>query len=531
MSRISLLVAGLAAVVPIALAPTSGAAGAAATSAPTFRSYPAPADKANDAGEPTIGVNPKTGAVMFIAGLKTYRIGDFDARGAGTSTWTDVSYFLTSIATADPILETDTTTGRTFVNQLMYSNPGSVMAYTDDDGKTWTPVPYGSGVGLNIDHQTVGFGPWVKGSPFQSPTGYPNAIYYCTNDAAASDCAISLDGGDTFLPARPAYLSEDCAAIHGHLKSAPDGTIYLPPDGCTAIDGPGDPAGVVVSRDNSFSWSVKRVPGSDSGDAGHPSIGIASDGALYLAYGSKTAEDEPSGPVQVAKTTDRGESWTKPVTLGAELGVKAASFPVAVAGDPGRAAVGFLGTTDEENPRREATFTGRWDLYISTTYDGGATWHTVNATPDNPIQIGSICTGGLSCGSDRNLLDFNDMVIDERGRIVVGLADGCVKTTCTKADRAQHGLLVRQVSGKGLLAEFDATATDGSTPSGTGGTGGSGGSGGSGSGQPAPSGTGGFTHPATGLDPALPVTAAALTTVGIAWARRRRRLSAQRLSR
>ena len=526
MPRVALPLLVVVALAPVAALPASS--GAASTAAPTFRSYPAPADAANSAAEPTLGVNPKTGAVMYIAGLQTYRVGEWDKDGPGTSTWTDVSYPLTSVYTADPILELDTDTGRTFVNQLTYSNPGSVMAYTDDDGETWTPVPYGSGAGLNIDHQTVGYGKFGPKGNLTSPIGYPNAIYYCTNDIVSSNCAVSVDGGNTFSPAHPAYSSTDCAPIHGHLKSGPDGTIYLPPDGCDPTDGDATPAGVAVSEDNSLTWTVHRVPGSNAGDAGHPSLGIATDGTVYLAYGSKGPDGEPYGPVQVAKSSDKGATWTTPVTLGAELGVKASSFPIAVAGDPDRASVGFLGTTEEGNPRQEGEFAGRWDLYISTTYDGGKTWHTVNATPDSPVQVGSICTGGLSCGDDRNLLDFNDMVIDERGNVLVALADGCLKPTCTSADRNEHGLIVRQASGKGLLAAFDGgtvvqpsgepteSAEPGPVPTPTG----------TRIPRPAPfrPPTAGEppAHPATGIPATLPLSALAVACAAAVVVRRRR---------
>lgn len=512
MPRLALPLLALAAVAPVTFLPN---ASTAATTAPTFVSYPAPEGSADGAAEPTLGVNPKTGAVMFIAGLQTYRVGDWDKAGPGTSTWTDVSYPLTSVYTADPILETDTDTGRTFVNQLMYSNPGSVMAYTEDDGQTWTPVPYGSGAGLNIDHQTVGFGKFGPEGNLTSPIGYPNAIYYCTNDLVSSNCAVSADGGNTFSPAHPAYLSQDCAPIHGHLKSGPDGTIYLPPDGCEPEDTDATPAGIAVSEDNSLTWTVRKVPGSNAGDGGHPSIGVATDGTLYLAYSSKGEDGVPYGPVQVAKTTDKGETWTTPVTLGADLGVKSSSFPIAVAGDGDRAAIGFLGTTDDGNPRATEEFEGRWDLYVSVTYDGGATWTTRNVTPDSPIQVGSICTGGLSCGGDRNLLDFNDMVIDERGRILVALADGCLKPSCTPADRNEHGLIVRQATGRGLLAEFDTDTTTQPTtapPS---------------SPAPAPTRVANPSpprnHPATGIPAVVPVVAVAAAGTAVLAIRRRRR--------
>ena len=45
-------------------------------------------------GEPTVGVDRKTGAVMYQCGLQTLRVSNFDMRGPGTATWTDVTGLL-----------------------------------------------------------------------------------------------------------------------------------------------------------------------------------------------------------------------------------------------------------------------------------------------------------------------------------------------------------------------------------------------------------------------------------------------------
>ncbi|MCW2670045.1 MAG: hypothetical protein JWO27_1942 [Frankiales bacterium] len=85
------------------------------------------------------------------------------------------------------------------------------------------------------------------------------------------------------------------------------------------------------------------------------------------------------------------------------------------------------------------------------TYDRGRHWKTYDATPGSPVQVGSVCTGGTACSDDRNLLDFNDMVLDGKGRVVIGFADGCLKTKgCTTADRLRKGAIVRQTTGPGL---------------------------------------------------------------------------------
>jgi hypothetical protein len=95
---------------------------------------------------------------------------------------------------------------------------------------------------------------------------------------------------------------------------------------------------------------------------------------------------------------------------------------------------------------------------------------TVNATPNDPVQRGVICTGGTSCpGATRNLLDFNDVTVDARGRALAAYADGCVTPECISgADRNGDGrvdgndndgtdraTIIRQTGGKTLFAAFD----------------------------------------------------------------------------
>jgi hypothetical protein len=445
----------------------------AAPAAPTYREYPSPigADVtvglpvppelgsqpfvpdeqhglADRAGEPTVGINPKTGNVMFFAKQQTLRVSGFDSKGAGSSVWADATEQVEGLQTSDPILHTDTDTGRTFVNQLLVTGC-SLQAFTDDDGKTYTRSALGCGPGIAFDHQTLVTGKRTEGSGQPPTVGYPNYLYYCTNDVAQAACATSIDGGLTYLPAIPVYTlaTSDCSGIFGHIKTSPkDGTLYLMPDGC------GTTQGVWRSDDNAVTWTFHAIPGSTVGSGGHPSITVGLDGTVYAAWTS-TLSGTGEGPVQVAVSQDRGNTWSKPVALGVDKRVLYTSFPLAAAGDGDRAAVAYLGAVDEGSPRNEAKYTGVWRLYVSTTYDRGATWQTVVATPRSPIQVGSICTGGLSCGTDRNLLDFNDMDVDLRtGYVVVGLADGCLKVTgCTKLDRLDKGLIVRQVSGQPLL--------------------------------------------------------------------------------
>jgi hypothetical protein len=113
--------------------------------------------------------------------------------------------------------------------------------------------------------------------------------------------------------------------------------------------------------------------------------------------------------------------------------------------------VAYLGSTSDGNPGNRKEFDGVWRMYVSYTYDRGRHWKTYDATPGSPVQVGSICTGGTSCSDDRNLLDFNDMVLDGKGRVVIAFADGCLKVKgCTPKDRLRKGAIVRQTTGPGL---------------------------------------------------------------------------------
>lgn len=416
---------------------------------PTFRNYPAPNDWGENFGEPSIGVNPRSGNVMFTGRRylnvpgKTLRVTFDDATDPATAQWVDVTPASSLGTSADPIGFTDTTTGRTFVSQLHAAC--TLTEYTDDDGEFWLPSQ-GCGLATIFDHQTLG------GGPFAAPeTGlgvYPNAVYYCAQAAVEAGCSISLDGGVTFGPGVPVYTTE-CAGLHGHIKVAPDGTAYLPNKGCAPNQA------VVVSEDNGQSWQIRRVPNSTPGST-DPSVGIASDGTVYFGYVNG------DGHPRIAVSRDRGLTWNHDADVGTPFGLKNAVFPAVVAGDPDRAAFAFHGTTAEGNAGA-VDFPGVWHLYVATTYDGGASWITVNVTPDDPVQgPGGICSIGFSCDNEpdnRNLLDFFDATVDTEGRILVGYADGCVGCDLDdvpeEPDFLSYGTIARQSGGLRLLSAFD----------------------------------------------------------------------------
>ncbi len=464
---------GLSITGTISLVPFPAVAPVTPGTPPSFSNHISPSAFGNSAGEPSIGVdwNPNVaslkhdkvntgGVTFFTAGRQQLRVSFDDAASPPSALWENMA---APVQTGlDPIGFVDRQTGRVFGLELAAGD--SNAAFSDNDGTTWTNFVAG-GAPAGPDHETFGGGPYNNAATPPPPPHplYANAVYYCSqNIAGGAECSRSDDGGLTFGPGVDMFNPVECyGGIHGHVKVGPDGTVYVPNSSCSAGTGS---QGVATSRDNGLTWVDTTVPGSVG--SGDPSVGIGSDNTVYLGY------INGDGRPHIAVSTDHGTTWTNDYEVGLPVGcspgdqyaacrIKSAVFPVVVAGDGDRAAFGFLGSTTGGNYQDQATYQGIWDFYVATTYDRGAHWVTVNATAGDPVQKGSICLGGILCGTDRNLLDFNDISVDAEGRSIAAYADGCVAPplgTCTAPNyvgRANKAAIVRQLDGRRLFAAFD----------------------------------------------------------------------------
>ena len=413
---------------------------------PQFTTYPVPdaMPDANFAGEPSVGVNWRTGAVLYQAGFATLKL----SQGA----WSDVSSVYTGF-NIDPILATDSTSGVT----LAGGDDGScsVLAETSDDGKTWQPSLPCTGT---PDHPTVGIGPAVGTSRQDNQ----RMAYYCQQYPVAEECSASSDDGTTWLPAVP--VTGGCAGLFGHVKISADGTAYLPVRICEDPLGNGTRVGGAVSTDNGLTWDSYRIPDATWPPHGFdPSIATTPDNTVYETW----SRDTDSHPL-IAWSHDHGQTWSHAVDIsaGAHYPIYAATFQAAVAGDVGRVAVAYLGADRPAvggiTPFDDG-YVGAWYLYVSYSYDAGAHWTTARVQ-DAPVQLGPICDNGTTCLSGRNLLDFMDASVTADGRVVVGYAEGC-KGGCP-ADPAQvaksvdaWGVVAVQSSGLSLFSRYGRLGT------------------------------------------------------------------------
>ena len=446
-----------------------------------------------DAGEPSVGVDPATGKVMYMAGNQVTQL-TYNTARPPAPTALDVTP-VNSKVNEDAILFTDAVTHRTWALGLLLA--GSHEAISDDDGATWAPAVAFAPPAFP-DHETLGSGPYHDPAPAHT---YPRAVYYCAQAEVEAFCGRSDDGGNTFSGLVPstALWNGACSPIHGHVRVGPTGIVYVPNESCTDTAQKAR-GGVAVSVDNGQTFKVSMPPDSSPGTS-DPSVMEGPDGTVYFGYQAAsghpmmaTATHDANGTLHWKPSIDVGAFQNPGETEdGLPSGVQNTEFAEVITGDAGRAAFAFLGTS-RQGGYQAGDFTGTWYLFVSYTFDGGRTWRTVNATPNDPVQRGCVWNGGL-VNACRNMLDFNDIGMDKQGRVYVAYTDGCTTSAQYSCDTTPgiHGwnnatsgdptgcsvsevsgvqststctfarlsAIVRQVCGRGLVAASDPGFNEG----------------------------------------------------------------------
>lgn len=410
----------------------------------------------HDSGEPTIGVS-KAGRLFVTSATFTGVGGNprtdlFRSDDAGL-TWKDISPLTAGQKshpiTGDPMLYFDSDTGRLFdIDQIDIAC--DYISVSDNNGDTWLP-PTDACLYPPSDHQTIATGKPPQG--LATPL-YPKTVYVCMNQVAQTNCERSLDGGLTFQQASPPFqgaqqsgdapnLPDVCSGLVGHLKSAPDGTLYLPRDQC------GRPL-VAVSHDGALTWTVTQVSkvasiGSD------PAVTVAADGTAYYTWAT------PNG--LLLSTSKDGTTWSPPVQIMAP-GLTAANIPAIAAGTGDRVAIAYYAT---------GTPGGYASIQKSQTNADKATWTAYlaivgNATSAAPTLLTTRLTNSTdvlargNCGPGRckGVFDFIDVQVDADGRAWVALTDSC-PAKCDAPDATEKdnggglGLVGTLATGPSLL--------------------------------------------------------------------------------
>ena len=388
-----------------------------------------------EGGEPTLAIL-KDGTFLSIALQSTIRSTD------GGKTWDEVHVPPSGGITLDPYIHADEKTGRVLSSQLL--GACQMLSISDDGGKSWQDVPTACPSG---DHQKIGSGPWHD--PTAKP--YPRSFYTCINHVGDTACQMSLDGGLTWLPPVVVFPGVDptqdqgiggiagfCGGLEGDPVSGPDGTIYLPREYC------GRPY-VGVSTDDGVTWSRHAVaPGAQTRPIAYggnnPSVTVDKAGTVYYAW---TGADWQH---RVAYSTDKGETWSKPIVVSPK---GSTTFPSIIAGDKGAVATAWIGTEDSGAGPDDADREARWYLYVSYSLDADskrAEWKTVRVSND-VAQIGCIGRHGPNCGNG-NLLDFIDTAFTPQGHLAVVYADGCIRK-CDRSAESRSSMVTVAIQKRG----------------------------------------------------------------------------------
>ena len=390
--------------------------------------------------EPSIGVT-SSGCIFFIAFEKPMRSCDYG------QTWTNTRDITQAPFTNDPYGWVDPITDRVF-NIHMMGLQTTWVGWSDNDGETWAGNPHDSGTTPLNDHIKLGSGPWTGEGPYGSIGGissniYETAVYFCYNKLAGIFCFTSFDGGATFEAGGQIIgLATTNGGLHGAITTAPDGTVYLPPRVQTPT--------IILSKDNGFSWE-ERYMGEDVGTPSIRKNGEVATDTDSNAYNIWVGNDQG---VYMSRSIDSGNTWEQTSIRISPIEVISATFPLTSAGDPGRIAITYLGSENADALGQPDIDGEPWDgnahyattnvsHYLYVTYslnalDENPIFHTQKVSPD-PVQVGSICLNSGDCrsnegGSNRNLLDFNDLHIDLEGRVYIAFADGCTGTCASGND-------------------------------------------------------------------------------------------------
>jgi hypothetical protein len=459
---------------------------------PRYQNFYAPTGSGaqSSQGEFNIGFDPITHRIMAMNDAQVWRLTPGEVQTPAQAEccealWEEKNPHTTNLIAMDPILWTDQKSGRTFASNAFFGANFS-YAYTDagapfNDGDLWVEAGISPPNG-GQDHETIGSGPYplLSGLP-STPVNQGEMVFYCSqNGEGGAGCQRSDDLGSSYGPGVLPYngLTTKCGGLHGHVHVAADGTVWLPVNQCAGQQGG------AFSTDAGTTWNEFIVAGNNDVNGGapftsaaqthgaDPSVGLDANSTAYYCYvSSEAGGTEGHAHVAVGKNTGSVTSpaitWIRDVDIGASHGIVNAAETEAVGGSAGRAACGFIGTNVPDSTGatyENGNFTGVWYIFIATTYDEGRTWVTVNATPNDPVQnhTGIWQGGGSGENGDRNLLDFNEITVDDKGRVLYGYSDGCHSLTCIQGDnsaneRGGYMRVARQFGGKPLLSQFDIT--------------------------------------------------------------------------
>jgi hypothetical protein len=417
------------------------------------------------AAEPTIGVD-RDGDAFYAAAT-------FDSPGGAAArtlimrstdnnlTWVPKSPSIANTisdppANLDPYVFVDPETDRVYSGDL--AGVGIQFMWTDSKGEPTMTEPTGwtrgnpTQVDLAVDHQTF----FTANPPAPLVPGplYENYLYFCTNRVGEVGCSRSIDGGIQFVTAgTPPYLGVEggviCGGLHGHLAADSAGRLFLPKAHCGQLGlAPDPPPEVAVSADAGATWTrgnLNTVANHLRLPYHEVSAAVDSADNAYVVWW-----DDVNRLPYLSFSTNHGMTWSTPRMV-APPGVFEVNFPTITAGDSGRIAITFPGTT----VNNQSTANRPWNSYVILSIDALSPnptflWRLGN-DPANPVHRGT-CLG--RCAGMYDFLDIQTSPKD--GMLWATASDNCVSAACLSGSVSLlspgEGVAINQIGGPSLFA-------------------------------------------------------------------------------
>lgn len=303
----------------------------------------------------------------------------------------------------DPYLYVDPWTNR-IMKFDMHALTAMTVETSDNEGETWSLFPTPAGGTSIQDHQTIGSAPYP--TPF-----HPTTWVFCINGNWQSPlCSSSFDGGLTWTQQVPgAPVGCDSGGLSAHIAGSENGNFYRGNRGC---DG-GEGYSVYRSTDGGITWTEHPLPTEVSGTAetwNFEEAQVFADEADNVHAMWMGIDNMP----YYSYSTDEGESWSDAIMIAPPIGLNGTGFPVIAAGGSGQVAMGYIGTFDDG---------ATWNGYLSVITDVFAEQPLITTVQlngfDDPLEDAKSDCGYDRCGG---FGDFNDIIIDQHGRVWFGLA-------------------------------------------------------------------------------------------------------------
>jgi hypothetical protein len=302
----------------------------------------------------------------------------------------------------DPYVYVDPWTDR-IMKFDMHALLGMTVEWSDDEGGSWFGPSVATGWSVQ-DHQTIASSPYPA-------LAHPTTWVFCVNgNYPYPVCSASNDGGLTWGPELPGTPSDcESGGLTGHMVGSNNGNFYRGHRGCNGGEG----YSIYRSVDGGISWSEHPLPTESSGTAEtwnfeEAQVFADEDDNVHAMW--MGLDNMP----YYSYSTDEAETWSNPLMIAPPIGLNGTGFPVIAAGGSGQVAMGYIGTYNGGDT---------WNGYLSVIQDAFSDQVMITTVQlnehDDPLENNFQACGYERCGG---FGDFNDIIVDQHGRVWFGLA-------------------------------------------------------------------------------------------------------------